>query len=47
MGLLSVLMAWSMMLVYLAVIIYLIWLLSRLVSAVETIAKKIEGSSNI
>ena len=47
MGLLSVLMAWSMMLVYLAVIIYLIWLLSRLVHAVETIAKKIEGSSNI
>ena len=47
MGLLSVLMAWSMMLVYLAVIIYLIWLLSRLVCAVETIAKKIEGSSKI
>ena len=47
MGLLSVLMAWSMMLVYLAVIIYLIWLLSRLVRAVETIAKKIEGSSKI
>jgi flagellar biogenesis protein FliO len=47
MGLLSVLMAWSMMLVYLAVIIYLIWLLSRLVHAVETIAKKIEGSSKI
>ncbi len=47
MGLLSVLMAWSMMLVYLAVIIYLIWLLSRLVHAVETIAKKIEVSSKI
>ena len=47
MGLLSVLMAWSMMLVYLAVIIYLIWLLSRLVHAAETIAKKIEGSSKI
>jgi len=47
MGLLSVLMAWSMMLVYLAVIIYLIWLLSRLVRAVETIAKKIEVSSKI
>ncbi len=47
MNLLVGLMAPLIMLVYLAVIIYLIWLFSRFVSAVETIAKKIEGSSKI
>jgi len=33
------------MILYVAVLIYLIWLFSRLVHAVETIARKIEGSS--
>lgn len=32
-------------LITIAVIIYLIWFFCRLVHAVETIAKKIEGSS--
>lgn len=40
-------MAWAVMILYLAVVIYLIWLFSRFVRAVETIAKKIEGSSKI
>ena len=35
------------MILYVAVLIYLIWLFSRLVHAVETIAKKIEGPSQI
>ena len=36
-----------LMILYVAVLIYLIWLFSRLVHAVETIAKKIEGPSKI
>jgi len=36
-----------LMILYLAVLIYLISLFSRLVHAVETIARKIEGSSKI
>ena len=32
---------------YIAVLIYLIWLFSRLVHAVETIARKFEGPSKI
>ena len=44
-GLISGFMAFAMVILYLAVIIYLIWLFTRLVRAVETIAKKIEGLS--
>ncbi len=36
-----------LMILYLAVLIYLIWMFGRFVHAVETIAKKIEGSSKI
>jgi len=36
-----------LMILYFAVLVYLIWLFSRLVRAVETIARKIEGSSKI
>ena len=38
-------MAYLMIILYLALLIYLIWLFIRLVRAVETIAKKIEGLS--
>ena len=37
----------AMAILYLAVVIYLICLFTRLVNAVEKIAKKIEGSSKI
>jgi hypothetical protein len=40
-------MEFAMMVLSLAVIIYLIYLFSRLVRAVETIAGKIEGSSKV
>jgi nitrate reductase gamma subunit len=36
-----------LIILYLAVLVYLIWLFSRLVHAVERIAKNIEGSSKI
>jgi len=36
-----------LMILYFAVLVYLIWLFSRFVQAVETIARKIEGSSKI
>ena len=44
-GLIGGFMAFAIMILYLAVIIYIIWLLTRLVRAVENIAKKIEGAS--
>jgi len=41
------LMAFGMMILYLAVVIYMIILFSRFVRAVESIARKIESSSKI
>jgi hypothetical protein len=46
-GLIGGFMAFAMVILYLAVIIYLIWLFTRLVRAVETIARKIDSSSKI
>jgi flagellar biogenesis protein FliO len=46
-GLIAGFMAYLMIILYLALVIYLIWLFIRLVRAVETIARKVEGSSKI